>query len=313
MPKPTIIVHGGAGSIQPHIWQEFRIGSYAAAKLGQLVLDQGGTALDAAIEATRYMEDAEAFNAGIGSALNRDGIVECDALVMTDKRECGAIAGVVGVRNPIDLARIVLEQTPHLLIVGEGAMRLARDYGVELCDPEEMIIERRLARYRQMLAEKADFEFDPEKDATDDIIHSETSDTVGACALDQQGHLAVASSTGGIMLKMPGRAGDTPVIGSGSYCGPAGAASCTGHGEAAMRVCLAKHAYDLMELGANAAEAVERAVDYMVKAIDGRAGLIAIDGAGNRAWATSTRRISIGVPETMPESNTGFLPAGFPG
>lgn len=309
MPKPVIIVHGGAGSIQPYIWEEFRAGSHSAAQAGQQVLDTGGHALDAAIAAVRYMEDDIAFNAGTGSALNRLGSVECDALVMTDDLRCGAVAGISGVRNPIDLARIVLEQTPHVLIVGEGAIRLASQNGLELCDPAEMIVERRLARFQQMIESKAEFEFDPEKDATDDVIPHSTSDTVGACALDSRGRLAVASSTGGMALKLPGRAGDTPIIGGGSYCGPAGAVTCTGHGEAAMRTCLAKYAYDLLAQGVDAQDAADRAVSHLVDTIDGRAGLILLDTAGNRAWATSTRRISVGIPEDMPESNHGFLPA----
>jgi len=312
MPKPTIIVHGGAGSIQPYIWQEFRDGSHAAAKVGQQVLDTGGQALDAAIAAVRYMEDDIAFNAGTGSALNREGTVECDALVMTDDLQCGAVASVLGVRNPVELARVVLEHTPHLLIVGEGAVRLARAHQLALCDPAEMIVERRLARYMQMVQTRADFEFDPEKDATDDVLPDAPSDTVGACALDSRGRLAVASSTGGMALKLPGRAGDTPIIGGGSYCGPAGAVSCTGHGEAAMRVCLAKYAYDLLVQGASAAEATRRAIDHLVASIDGRAGLILVDRAGNRAWATSTRRISIGIVESLPEDNHGFMPKAQP-
>jgi beta-aspartyl-peptidase (threonine type) len=309
MPNPVIIVHGGAGSIQPHIWQEFCAGTHAAALAGQQVLDAGGTALDAAIAAVRCMEDDIAFNAGTGSALNRMGDVECDALVMTDDRHCGAVAGVSGVLNPIELARFVLEQTPHVLIVGTGAVQLARLSGLQMCDPSSMIVERRLARYQQMIQTKADFEFDPEKDATDDVIPDSVSDTVGACALDSRGHLAVASSTGGMALKLPGRAGDTPIIGGGSYCGPAGAVTCTGHGEAAMRVCLAKYAYDLLDQGLSAQDAVARAVRHLVDTIDGRAGLILMDRGGNRAWATSTRRISVGVPESMPEENKGFLPA----
>jgi beta-aspartyl-peptidase (threonine type) len=253
------------------------------------------------------MEDVNAFIAGTGSALNREGTVECDALVMTDDRQCGAVAGVLGVRNPIDLARVVLEQTPHLLIVGEGAVRLAKLHRLQLCDPADMIVKRRLERYKQMIQTKADFEFDPEKDATDDVIPDSTSDTVGACALDRNGNLAVASSTGGMALKLPGRAGDTPIIGGGSYCGPAGAATCTGHGEAAMRVCLAKHAYDLLDRGVDVGEAARRSVEHLVEAVDGRAGLILLDRAGNRAWATSTRRISIGLVDGMPEDNHGHL------
>ncbi|MBN2083124.1 isoaspartyl peptidase/L-asparaginase [bacterium] len=308
MTRPTIIVHGGAGAIQPEIWQEFREGSHEAAQAGQRVLAAGGSALDAAIAATRYLEDNPTFNAGYGSGLNRDGQIQCDALVMTGDRRCGAVAGVYGVRHPVDLARVVLEQTPHVLIVGPGAEELARAKGIEMCDPAELIADHRRQAWEKAVAESRDFGVDPELLPQLDPYDRPPSDTVGACALDATGHLAVASSTGGILLKLPGRAGDTPVVGSGSYCGPAGATSCTGHGEAAMRVCLAKYAYDLLEHGASAQEAADRAVDYLVSAVRGRAGLIVLDRHGNRAWATSTRRIAIGLPEYLPDDCNGYCP-----
>jgi len=312
MQKPTIIVHGGAGAIDLDIWQEFCQGSHEAAQVGQRLLADGASALDAAIAATRFLEDHPTFNAGTGSGLNRDGFVQCDALVMTDDRNCGAVAGIYGVRNPVDLARVVLEQTPHVLIVGTGAEELARAQGIATCDPAEMVVERRRRAWEKATAEQRGFGIDPELLLKHSPPPGPTSDTVGACALDSQGHLAVASSTGGILLKLPGRAGDTPVVGGGSYCGPAGATSCTGHGEAAMRVCLAKYAYDLLEHGAGAQETAERAVDYLVAAVAGNAGLIVLDRFGNRAWATSTRRISVGVPEGLTEDRQGFRPAPSP-
>lgn len=317
MPRPTIIVHGGAGSIQPYIWSRFLEHAQLAARCGQAILDDGGSAVDAAMAASRFMEDDETFNAGTGSALNREGMVECDALVMTSERHAGAVAGVRGIRNPIDLARIVMEHTDHLLIVGPGAMALARQHGIELCNPAEMVTERRLKRYLQMKEQGVTFETNPEREATDDPIDDPpaddtTGDTVGACALDEQGNLAVTSTTGGMIMKLPGRAGDVPVIGGGSYCGPAGAVTCSGHGEPVVRVCLAKYAYDLLEHGAGAQETAERAVDYLVAAVAGNAGLIVLDRFGNRAWATSTRRISVGVPEGLTEDRQGFRPAPSP-
>jgi len=152
-------------------------------------------------------------------------------------------------------------------------------------------------------------QFNPEEAHDDPHPEDNGGDTVGACAIDAQGHLAAASSTGGIMLKLPGRAGDTPVIGSGGYCGPAGAISCTGHGESVMRVCLAKHAYDLMAAGTDAAEAAMKSVEHLVDTVKGIAGLVVVDRWGNRGWATSTERIAVGVPEREIDAREGNLPA----
>jgi beta-aspartyl-peptidase (threonine type) len=316
VPKPTIIVHGGAGAIQPAVWREYKRNSQLAAQHGQALLDTGAHALDAAIAATVFMEDNHTFNAGTGSCLNRDGVVECDAFVMRDDRTTGAVASVSGVRNPVRLARIVLEQTPHNLVVGAGALLLAQMHGIELCDPQEMVIPRRRLRWEELKARGMTFEqeINPEEAHDDPVAGGgeDGSDTVGACALDGEGHLAVASSTGGIMMKMPGRVGDCPIVGAGNYCGPAGAAACTGHGEAAMRVCLAKYVYDLLELGASAAEAAERGIDHAVNAVNGFTGVVVADARGNRGWCTSTHRIAVGVPELIIDANAGGIPAGEP-
>ena len=309
MPNPTIIVHGGAGAIQDYSWNEYQLGTNAAAQTGQAVLDRGGSALDAAIASVINLEDNVTFNAGTGSALNRAGQVECDAFVMRSDFACGAISGVSTVRNPVTLARAVLEQTPHHFLIAAGATEFARQAGVVLCSPQDLITERRQARYEELIRRGGDFahNFDPE--AADDPVHSltgdETSDTVGACAIDREGRIAVASSTGGIMLKMPGRVGDTPVVGCGSYCGPAGAVTCTGHGEAVMRLCLAKYVYDLMDGGSPADEAAQRGIRHLVDLVQGVAGLIVLDRQGRRAWATSTARIAVGIPEELVDTRSG--------
>jgi beta-aspartyl-peptidase (threonine type) len=310
--KPAIIVHGGAGTIQPYVWERFRQHAHQVAVAGQRLLDEGASALDAVVAAVRLMEDDVTFNAGAGSALNADGVVECDAFVMTGALESGAVAGVVGVRNPVELARTVMEKTHHLLVVGKGAERLGQEHGAEFCDPAEMITERRLARWQQMHEQGRSFSDDPEREATDDPpegAKADEGDTVGACALDCHGHMAVANSSGGIVMKMPGRAGDVPVIGSGGYCGPAGAVACTGHGEPVMRVCMAKYAYDLLAGGMPVAAVARRAVKYLVDTVNGRAGLILMDPQGNRAWATSTAHIGVGVPECVPDDVGGSMPA----
>ena len=313
MPLPTIITHGGAGAIAPDVWREYMEGAHEAARLGQAALKQGASALEAAIAATIYMEDHPAFTAGAGSGLTRDGHVECDAFVMRDDRQSGAVACVTNVRNPVLLARVVLEQTPHQLVVGVGAEELARVHNVPQCANEELIVEKRLKRWQVMTGSGVQFseQLGPE-DMDNPKLHApepanDPSDTVGAIAIDKDGRIATASSTGGIMLKLPGRAGDTPVIGAGSYCGPAGSATCTGHGEAVMRVCLAKYAYDLLAAGAGAYDAATRAIEHLVETVQGIAGLVVLDRQGHRAWATSTTRIAAGIPEGLVDANAGYV------
>jgi len=314
MPRPTIIVHGGAGAIQPQVWQEYKTGVHRAAQCGQRALDAGATALDAAIEAVVAMEDDPTFNAGTGSCLTRAGVVECDALVMRDDLTIGAVACVSGVRNPVLLARAVMEGTAHHLVGGPAALDFARSSGIELCDPADLVIERRRKRWEELIAMGAAFheQFNPEE-AHDDPMSERgegaTGDTVGACAMDAAGRIAVAASTGGIMLKLPGRVGDTPLVGCGSYCGPAGAATCTGHGESAMRVCLAKYVYDLLACGQDALSAARHGVEHAVRAVDGKIGVIVLDTQGNRAWATSTMRIAAGVPEHEVDATEGSIAA----
>jgi L-asparaginase / beta-aspartyl-peptidase len=321
MPNPTIIVHGGAGAIHDDIWREFLDGAHAAALAGQVVLDAGDSALDAVIAAVLYMENHELFNAGVGSNLDRDGNVECDALVMNDAYGIGAVAAVSGVRHPVLLARAVLEHTPHHLLAGAGATRFACEQGLELMDPAAMVVPYRRERWEHMLKHGHTYASDPELAAGKAVrakhepappgasspVRDGSGDTVGACAMDATGRLAVASSTGGIMLKLPGRAGDTPVAGAGSYCGPAGAVTCTGHGESAMQVCLAKYAYDLLERGASAREAADAAVAYLLERVNGHAGLIVLDRQGRRAWNTSTHRIAVGLPAALAGANSGSL------
>ena len=155
-----------------------------------------------------------------------------------------------------------------------------------------------------------DQQFNPEEAHDDPMKGREdgaTGDTVGACAMDAAGRIAVAASTGGIMLKLPGRVGDTPLVGCGSYCGPAGAVTCTGHGESAMRVCLAKHVYDLLACGQDALAAARQGVEHAVRTVDGKVGVIVLDSRGNRAWTTSTMRIATGVPEHEVDATEGFL------
>jgi beta-aspartyl-peptidase (threonine type) len=265
------------------------------------------------VAAVIELENNPTFNAGYGSSLTAAGVPECDAFVMTDELRSGAVGSVSGVRNSVLLAKYVLEHTPHEFIAGAGAVELAKTAGIPICDSRELIVPRRYEQWKDLMAKEASFEKSIVLESAEEPIGAsvpfapEQADTVGACAIDTKGHIAVASSTGGIMLKLPGRIGDTPVIGSGSYCGPAGAVTATGHGEACMRICLAKFIYDHLERGASALEAARAGVAHMVERVDGRAGVIVLDSAGRRAWSTSTSRIAAAVPEDTIDSAEGEL------
>jgi beta-aspartyl-peptidase (threonine type) len=308
--KPVIIVHGGAGWIQDHVWPDYQSGTLAAAQAGQAVLDTGGSAIDAVVAAGLELENNPTFNAAYGSSLTLDGSIENDAFVMRSDLMTGAVACVRGIRNPVLAARAVMERSPHALLAGMGAEAFARECGVPQCDPAELMTRRRYEQWKQLSSSNRNFEESMVLESSEEPPSEPTpeqGDTIGACAVDSSGNIAVASSTGGIMLKLPGRVGDSPLVGSGSYCGPAGAVTCTGHGEAAMRICLAKYVYDGLAQGSSAYDAACQGIEHLVRTIDGKAGVIVVDSMGRRAWATSTSRIAVGVPECILDAARGSL------
>jgi beta-aspartyl-peptidase (threonine type) len=242
-----------------------------AARIGFAVLQRGGSAVDAAEAATRALEDDPVFNAGVGSALNADGVAELDASIMNGATlAAGAVAGVTCFQNPVSVARAVMETTPHVLLAGVGAERFGRARGVPIVPNEALVTEAARAQLRQW---------------------SGSTGTVGAVALDRDGHLAAATSTGGTTGKLPGRIGDSPLIGCGTYADDTKAAvSCTGLGEAIIRVTLARQACELA-VQHPAFDAARRAVALLARA-RGEAGLILVTPAGALGWAFSTQRMS---------------------
>ncbi len=281
--RPAIVVHGGAWAIPDSLVEPHKEGVKKAALNGWKVLKEGGSALDSVMEAVRIMEDDPAFDAGIGSFLNEEGRVDLDASIMDgDSLEAGAVASVYRVRNPIKLARLVMEKTEHILLVGEGAHRLAERMGLEMIDPSELIIEREYRRWKEM-REKG---YSPKQAFVEDS-------TVGAVAVDSKGKFAAALSTGGTPNKMVGRVGDVPIIGSGLYADSLkGAAASTGHGESIMRVILAKSTVDILGLGLSAQAAAEAAID-LLRRINGYGGIIVIDRKGNIGYAYNTPRMAV--------------------
>ena len=270
---PALIVHGGAGADPASGREELRRGIRDAVAAGWAVLHQGGGAVDAVEAAVCAMEDNPRFNAGQGSALTTDGTVEMDASIMEgDGLKNGAVACVTAMRHPISLARLILEDGRHSFFAGEGAMARARALGMPFCDPEELITDTQRRRLESLIG-----------------------GTVGAVALDRRGLIAAATSTGGTAGKLPGRVGDSALVGCGTYAeSTSGGVSCTGDGEAIMRVVLARRTVDILKMAADPMHACQVAVDVLVEEGRGAGGLICIDWKGRLGWAHSTPLMPVG-------------------
>jgi beta-aspartyl-peptidase (threonine type) len=281
-PRPiALVIHGGAGVIEPaHMTPakeaSYRAGLEAALDAGYTVLDGGGSALDAVAAAVRTMEDDPQFNAGRGAVLNHDGDAELDAAIMDGSGpRAGAVAAVRHVKNPIDLARLVMEKSPHVLLVAEGAEDFALEHGVVLVPRSYFRVE---ARERQLEEARAR----PPSAALVGAIGGSMG-TVGAVALDRAGNLAAATSTGGITNKLPGRVGDSPLIGAGTYADNASCAiSGTGEGEFFIRQVVA---YDICALvmyrHLTLARAASEVIHVKLARTGGSGGVIGVDPAGN--------------------------------
>jgi beta-aspartyl-peptidase (threonine type) len=247
--RPAIIVHGGAGRVRIEELPQRLEGCKEAALVGWQILKQGGSALDAAEAAVVVLEDNPLFNAGTGSTLNSLGEVEMDAAIMDGETlSVGAVAAVQSIKNPIKLARRVMEDGRHVLLVGKGARLFAREIGFPECPPEAL----------------------------------------GCVALDNDGKIAVGTSTGGIFKKLPGRVGDSPLPGCGTYADEYGGISCTGHGEAIIRIVMAKSTVAFLRAGADPRSAANQALVLLAKKTAGTAGLIIIDREGRIGYARNT-------------------------
>jgi len=292
MQKPVIVVHGGAG-----IWRPERVGAGVegvkeAAKAGFEILKHNGSALDAVETAVMQMEDNEVFNAGLGSALTIDKKIEMEASIMDGKTlNAGAVGLLRDIKNPIHLARLVMENTDHVLIVGHGAEKLANIFGLERRNPftefraqvwheekEKLAETQRLSKlYKLLTSYPRLFE----------------SGTVGAVALDKNGDVAAATSTGGFTLKFPGRIGDSPLIGCGTYAdNECGACSTTGIGEVAVKLVLAKTTCESIRNGNSAQEAAEKSMKLTNLKMNGLPmGLIAVDVSGRIGAAHNSQNL----------------------
>ena len=258
-----------------------------AVAAGWRVLERGGSSLDAVEEAVVIMEDDETFDAGRGSFLNRDGKVQLDALIMDGSTlRAGGVGCVERLRNPVRAARKILSESPHVYFVGEGAERFAAEHGVPLCGNEELVIPREVARLREYQAQAAN-------GGNDLFAPAISHDTVGAIALDRDGNIAAATSTGGTLNKAPGRLGDSSLIGCGCYADNlSAAASTTGWGEPIMKLVLAKWTADRISAGNLPEWAAQEAMNYLKQRLNGHGGIIVLDAKGHFGIAHNTPRMA---------------------
>ncbi len=279
-----IVIHGGAGKILRSNMTSESEAEYTnklneVLEAGYKILDKGGSALDAVNAAINLMEDSPLFNAGKGAVLTEKGIAELDASIMDGKNlMAGAVAGIRHVKNPINLARLVMEKSPHVMMIGDGAEEFGKENNIEMVENSYFITKERWGQYQKML-EKAEERKKAEKHGT-----------VGAVALDKRGNLAAGTSTGGMMMKKFGRVGDAPIIGAGTYANNnTCAVSATGHGEYFIRLGIARDISSLMEYkNYSLIEAANEVIIKKLGKLGGDGGIIAIDKNGNIALPFNT-------------------------
>ena len=318
MPDPILLVHGGAWAIPDDAVEAHTFGVRSALLAGYALLERGATAVDAVEAAVAVLEDDEAFDAGRGSFLTREGKVQLDALLMdggmTGTMRAGGVACVERLRNPIHAARLVLEKSPHVYFVGRDAENFAAEQGMPLIDNSELVLDRE--RERLAVAQRKEraglpdqtfsgvqetdkeppgltsYEASPRDAGYDASSH----DTVGAVALDAGGNLAAATSTGGTLNKAPGRVGDSSLIGCGCYADNLSAAvSLTGWGEPIMKLVLGKWAVDRVLAGDAPEAAAEAAIAYLFRRLGGHGGIILLGPDGRYGLAHNTPRMAWGV------------------
>src|SRR6202043_2469541 len=296
--NPVLVVHGGAWAIPDDMVEAHLNGVRNAAAAGWRALEHGGSALDAVEEAVVVLEDDETFDAGRGSFLNRDGKVQLDAFIMDGATlRDGGVGCVERLRNPVRAARKILSDSPHVYFVGEGAERFAAEHGVALCRNEDLIIPREVERLRAYQARTS-------SGGDDDLFAPTIShDTVGAVALDRDGNIAAATSTGGTLNKAPGRLGDSSLIGCGCYAdNQTAAASTTGWGEPIMKLVLAKWAADRVATGSLPEWVAAEAINYLKDRVNGHGGMILLDARGRFGIAHNTPRMAWALKTSKQES-----------
>jgi beta-aspartyl-peptidase (threonine type) len=305
----SLMVHGGAGALD-HIQSDQEAVRYLESirvvlEHGREILSRGGNAMEAVEVCTSLLEDDPLYNAGCGSVLNENGKVEMDAAIMNGSDlSAGAVAGISNIANPIQLARLVIANSEHVMLIGEGARHFAEHCGMTLTPDSYFVIPARVEQFKQARrAHRMMLDHDDENDGLD-----QKYGTVGCVVRDLNGNLAAATSTGGIVNKRWGRVGDSPIIGSGVYAdNETCAVSTTGYGEDFLRTVLAKTISDHIDLmDMDAIEAAHAGIKYLVRKVSGRGGVIVIDRQGNCAKAYTTKRMIHGWIEKSGETMCGF-------
>ena len=306
MRTPILLVHGGAWAIPDDAAAAHQNGVRNALDAGHRILSRGGTALDAVEAAVTVLEDDPTFDAGCGSFLTSNGRVQLDALLMDGGRmKAGGVACVERLRNPIQAARLVLEQSPHVYFVGVGAEEFAQSHGMPLIENTELVLDRERERLKIAQERQAAGLVDATFSGLEDDKGPETAiprvidashDTVGAVALDAHGNLAAATSTGGTLNKTPGRVGDSSLIGCGCYADNLSAAvSLTGWGEPIMKLVLGKWATDRVAAGSAPEFAAREAISYLHNRLGGHGGIILLGPDGRFGMAHNTPAMAWGL------------------
>ena len=287
----SLAIHGGAGTIlraemSPEKEAAYRAALDTALNIGETVLSDGGTALDAVEQTISWLEDCPLFNAGKGAVFTHEGKNELDASIMDGRgQQAGAVGGVTNVRHPIRLARAVMERSPHVFLSGRGAEQFAGENGLEIVDPKWFFTQNRWESLQKALQQEAGQNNKHGQLKLPDHNPDHKFGTVGCVALDREGHLAAGTSTGGMTNKKWNRIGDSPVIGAGTYADDAACAvSCTGHGEFFIRYAVAHDVWALMMYkGLSLADAADLVINKKLVEKGGQGGLIAVDKDGHIA------------------------------
>lgn len=289
--NPSIIVHGGAWDIPDDLVEAHVRGCRNAVSTGKDLLARGASAVDAVEAAVVAMEDDPVFDAGRGSVLNQAGQVEMDAIIMDGSSlRSGAVAALRHMSNPIKVARCLMDSTLFSMIAGDGALAFAISKGFEECSEEDLLVGRELEDYR--VFKKTGIL------RTREFFSGQPQDTVGACAIDKDGNLACATSTGGTRRKIAGRVGDSPIIGAGAYAdNTLGAASSTGWGEKIMAVVLAKTALDFLRDEPDPSDACRAGIEVLARRVDGFGGIIMLDRRGVVGYHHNTPKMAFGFYE----------------
>ena len=309
----AIIVHGGAGTVTPDRAEIVQEGCKEAALVGWRILQAGGSALDAVEAAARSLEDNPQYNAGTGACLTSDGNIELDAGIMEGHTlQVGAVACVELIKNPISIARKVLE-SPHVLLAGKGAQEFALECGIPMCELEDLVTERQYQIWldqKRRAAAESNSEDEPRhhrREVASVEAREDRHGTIGAVAIDMAGHLAAATSTGGIPNQYPGRVGDTPLVGCGFYADDNAAVSCTGDGEDFVRLLIAKRAADFVAHGETARDAATTTIALLGAKATGTGGLIIVDRKGNIGFAWNSQNMKYAfITEGMDTPESGI-------